>query len=977
MNERNVVNKKVTHKIFGAGVVTNLSGNILTVDFFNVGIKKLSYKSVINNNLLIFEDDKVIKETPKPTFDKPEENVFWELFKEIIEDKDKLFYELIIKYINNETIYQLLVDRVTNIVLDSLKKEATDFEKNIVLFFISMVAFKSYDGSLWPHVQKELNKLYTLLSPQRIEHIIRSFITNKELYIGSRHITNALVNAAIPFKFFKSYFVFVYDIFSLNFEKSIEGVPVEEVLGDTFLGLKSILSDDEGEEDELNLTVTNKTYQLIKSTKLAIINFPREMAKITSVFIEIIHNWYYNNPISSNISSFHKEALTEWEKEQKKEKLTTTKRKEYIRDPRYFYDPRYKRVYIEFPSISIRDVEDIDVNLINITINSSISQRELFHNRDFKVIDRIGYKSLIIDPQIIDDPLNKINICVKYEDGKIYNSDNKLHRDYIIFNDVGKEISSNTNYDGIVYLLHNDSFQVEGSVDLTFDNYIITTFQAVSTKIYKIGNESIYFSKMVKEDLYGDLINEIICLTNNNEINVFRKIKNYIFKSIDKQENISVYINNRKYDLNELLESHDIFNDEYRYVVNLEKLNLNNDVHEIRVVNKHGHRLKTERFIIDSDFKIEINNIEDLKYDINIDSSFNLDSYAKESFDYAKEAQAEFTFNLGIERFRYISLSFPRFKYNINDDWQRFSDLEFISNNLYVTKEVSNIVVYLSDHNKFYLELVEENRNYKVYDLSRFINYKVDYDKVDFGIEFEDKETVYYRFYLNQTIVGSPKLEFLTNGGLKVNFDIKCFEPETLILKMNDPNGLEEEYDLDEKYIILNEYTPYKNYHFLIRKKNVNVFFEKNIPLFDQFFKIFDTSRLGGKRFMVSGVGYWDNDGLEKEIEVRPTALKFIRKVNYKDIDYKSSNFRQFNYIYLCKLYKVTISGSIIPFRRKNELYAEIAVDRDYPFLTVYLEDEDGEGITIDVKNEIIEEIDLGKNDGLDYLFINTNTEEV
>lgn len=972
----NLINKEIRHNRFGVGVIIDLNGDVITIDFIDAGVKKISFNQAVNNKLLIFMDEEIVFETPKTVFKKTKEDLFFEKLNNIKNNKEKLLYELIIEYIDDEKIFSMLIERVTKIVLNSQRKEISDFEKQVVLFFMSMIAFKYYDGSLWPYVRKTLNKLYQLLSVEKIEHSIRSFIVNNDLFIGNRHITNTLVHAAIPFNFFKSYFVFVYDIFTLNFEKSIEGVPVDDVLYETFCGLKSTLLDDKGEEDKLNLAVTNKTYELIKSTKLAIIHYPLEMAKITNTFIQMIHNWYYNNPIDNKISSYHKKAFNSWVEKQKREKPSVSK-KEYIRNPRFNFNRNHNTIYLEFPSISIKEMNDIDVNKIDIVLKTNLEEKTLIHQRDFIVMNRIGYKSIIINPQKIINPLGDIKIIAKYNNEIVYPSFNKLKRDYIIFNENGKEIYKNNKYDGLVYLVHNQNFKTEGSEEINFEHYKITIFQANSVKMYHLGEESIYFSRMVKEDLYGELVNEVICLADNKEVKVYKKADYYIFTSIFQAEDIFIYINEIKYKLVDLLDSFDEFENRYRYNVNLAKLNLNFGIYNIVIINKLNERLKIETFIIDNDFEIIMNDIGNLKYDININSSFNLEQYKKENFDFGIFEQAEFNFTLGGISFKYLVLSFPRFKYNINDKWQKLSNLEFVSNKLYTTKEIENIVVCLSDETKFKLELIESKNNYNVYDLTRFTSYKVDFDYIDFEIHFKEKEPIYLTFYLNQAVVGLPKIEFLSNEQLKIDFDIKCFQKENLVLEIIDSTNNKKEVVLNEKHVILNDYKPYEDYHFIIRKKVRNIFFEKEKTLYNLTYKIFDTKKLKGKLFKITKVGYWNKAGQEKEIEIQPTGIKFIKKVNQEDFNFNASNFNLLNDYYLCKLYKISHYGSIIPFKRKEKLYCEIASDRDSPYLTVYIVDECGDGLTLDLKREILEEEDKGINDAIDYLYINTNNGEI
>ena len=49
-----IVRKSVKHKSFGIGIITNIEGGTIAVEFDKVGMKKIGYEFCMNNKLLEF-----------------------------------------------------------------------------------------------------------------------------------------------------------------------------------------------------------------------------------------------------------------------------------------------------------------------------------------------------------------------------------------------------------------------------------------------------------------------------------------------------------------------------------------------------------------------------------------------------------------------------------------------------------------------------------------------------------------------------------------------------------------------------------------------------------------------------------------------------------------------------------------------------------------------------------------------------------
>ena len=136
-------------------------------------------------------------------------------------------------------------------------------------------------------------------------------------------------------------------------------------------------------------------------------------------------------------------------------------------------------------------------------------------------------------------------------------------------------------------------------------------------------------------------------------------------------------------------------------------------------------------------------------------------------------------------------------------------------------------------------------------------------------------------------------------------------------------------------------------------------------------FKIIDTDNLSEQSFRVNKV-YINDD--ECRI-IKPTIIKFKRKINIiTELD-DSTSFSMSNCCYEFNLYKDTIKG-VIPFKSEQKLYAEVVSTSDNGMITLYLEDECGDGVGYCDRGFIEENYDEN-NIPIDYLVIDTEEEHI
>ena len=203
----------------------------------------------------------------------------------------------------------------------------------------------------------------TVDNQQKMEATVRELISNQEKLNDSRQITNPLVHAAVPLNYMKKFLDFAYDIFERNFDHSLDGVPTSEILSITLDWLSNKFVSGDMDKDELSVNVTQKTYTLIKSTKLAIIHFKKDMIRFLELILGLINEWYYNDSVSDIYPTPYKDVLSDWVKDNQ---IIANQRKhmsqqEYISRPVLRMNIDTKQVFLSMPVIPLNNVTDEDL----------------------------------------------------------------------------------------------------------------------------------------------------------------------------------------------------------------------------------------------------------------------------------------------------------------------------------------------------------------------------------------------------------------------------------------------------------------------------------------------------------------------------------------------------------------------------------------------------------------------------------------
>ena len=316
-----------------------------------------------------------------------------------------------------------------------------------ILIALSYISLKYYDGNFWDHVIYVFSDVQGSLTSEVFTSKLRHFIkANSDIeQFSTRVIDFPLMQSIIPFKFIEKFFDFCFDIYEYNFEFSLKGFSSEDIF-DLFNSLKLKIKD---ENDLLEINGLNKSYTLIQATKKIVINMYGidKLVELTEKIIRLIDDYYWDKP-EKTYSSYLMTPYNNWKKkitnEEKKRRTAEAKKKtEFIK-----WTPKFvlsnQNVFIETRNDKIPDTLDKYSLKMEILENDKV-----IYSKNNLVVSPIigGYR---IKPEVfsISNPLNKIRYRLLCDDFIIYDSEDKLYRNYILFDASGNEIKNHTDHVG-------------------------------------------------------------------------------------------------------------------------------------------------------------------------------------------------------------------------------------------------------------------------------------------------------------------------------------------------------------------------------------------------------------------------------------------------------------------------------------------------------------------------------------------------
>lgn len=481
--------------------------------------------------------------------------------------------------------------------------------KEIVFISLVLIGMLEYNGNYYDNVSTVYKNLYSRYKEQKIEGTIRELLSKykkKENFEG-RIINVALENAIVPQKYLSDFFEFIFDIYERNFEYDLSDDLYDDFLF-VFEGLRSNML---SEGDDIRLDVTQKTYKLIVSTKRLILteNGLDAIINLCILIVELIDKRFWDKEVKL-FNPYLKFGYDNWGKQFKENSQIKNIRKNKEADFISRWEPKFyienDTVYLNPPIHRIKskyDYRDIEIVILN-------DNKEIYRNNSCDIRHIIGGYQVNLDKINIDMPLGKLTYKLIAKDEVIYDSKDKLYRNYIVFNENGQEISNNKDYEGTAVICYRKG-ESEFNNSIVKEHYCIGYMNVKIGDAICIGDYAFNFSKLVDPSILGRLYNNcFVCETGTeNYIPVYEEVNAVVFDANNSSDKFEIIINGISHKLNDFRYETTAKSEITKYVINLELTKSRIYMIEVNQLDSgKKNRILTKQFAYDNylEFRTEI-----------------------------------------------------------------------------------------------------------------------------------------------------------------------------------------------------------------------------------------------------------------------------------------------------------------------------------------------------------------------------------
>ncbi|MDO4963374.1 MAG: hypothetical protein Q4E75_04675, partial [bacterium] len=781
-----------------------------------------------------------------------------DVLKESVKEKEVIGNKLIeliddntiIKKIHKEAMAQMriLVNRNCSVY-------AIDSE--IVFLSLTLIGLLKYDSNFWDHVREEYEELYSKFNDQKIEGQIRNVINKYKTDNDPRIISYVLKNAIVPKPFLPSFFDFIFDIYRLNFDYSIDpNSDLYDEFSFVYDGIKKGMNYD---DDSLVVNVTHKTYQLIKTTKELILdeNKVNSLIELSVAVLKIIDAYYWSNNTTEFENEYYKFGFETWRERSEK---TIQESKTGESKLRSRWEPEFKlngnQIYISIPNHKIKSYYDYEQLRIKI-----YNDEELVYENDRPdVYDIIGgYRIEQKDDVKIERPIEKVRYVLSCGDDIIYDSKDKLYRDYIFFNESGNEIKNNRDYKGLALLCSKT--EIEGMQKLySGDNYVIS-YKSVNPGDYiKVENELFNFSTILTPGIIGQEKDGKVIINNTEQI-IYSEVEGIVYESEKSINNIALIINEERHRLSDYEVEEKRRGLYYNYFIKLPLVSNKYEVNIEELENGYYSNKRKFAFVVDNnfEFKVETSNIEEYLVTIKFLNenytkaiSLNDDDINKLVFD---DDNLEFIIPNGLRIFKLDDDKWYRLDDLNNYIWindisvysnLRISGINFTS--VQVKDEQSNLLTTLFPSiEKFYYDLsVGTLRSYDSHN----------YIYLDFFNE--DKKIGFLKIYCKCFINENMTTVYFDKDDNKYHGTISYYGKGNVVVRVTDQNGnitFEKQITSNDSFEI-DSIRSFENYKLEVVEKKLGFTLQSNNVLYSKDIKYYSFDDFEGRYFQIYSVDY-------------------------------------------------------------------------------------------------------------------------
>ncbi len=810
----------------------------------------------------------------------------------------KLIGNQLIELINDNTIISKIHNESQKQLYKLLERKNSIYDVDLEMIFISLtlIALLNYDGNYYNHVRDIYEKIYDEYGEQRIEGKIRDVINsfNNSDQDEYRIISSVIRNAIVPRPYLPSFLDFIFDIYKLNFNYSID---LESDLNDEFLfvydGIKKDLNYD---DDVLNLKVTSKTYKLIKTTKDLIKDDDKveELIALSVTVLKYIDKFYWSNDDLKIDNEYFKYGFDNWKNNLDKDRSTSKNSQSKESLFKSTWEPKFKnegsKIYLVVPNHKIKSYYDYE----NLSIEVTNGESTIYKNDNLKVFDIVGGYRIENEDILIDNPLGKLRYKLLCGDEVIYDSTNKLYRNYLIFKSTGVEWKNNSDYSGTVVICCKeltDDFKLMANCE----NYVIGFTKVKSGDCLKIKNDILNFTSIQSSGIIGREKNAK-CYIKKVEIPIYEEIYNVVYESENNKKNIAVIINGQRNHLSDLVCTESKHGNYNNFIIDQSFENgLNEVIFEENIDGKYKRTNKFE-FIVDSDFDYTYEQIGQREYLISI--KYLNKEYPPKSISYDED-------NISLIEFDDISfelpIKIPLFKLD-NNSWENILDNYLWIKDINIDSKIKfygftfDKICITDEEGKILTTLFPVKSNYyfnlNIGTLKSYESHK--YIKLDF---YSENKKVGFLYCYCECVINEKQCHFWND---EISGTYKCllsyYGKGNVFVRVLDnfQNVILEKEVGNGKEVSLDGLESFTNYKLQVVKKNKGFSLNKEVIIYEKNIVHYSVNDLVGKYFKISMINIEQSTRGKIVRYSRTLRNTFVEFIEQKD----NTNFIGNLYVY-------------------------------------------------------------------------------
>lgn len=495
-------------------------------------------------------------------------------------------------------------------------------KSEIIVVSLVLIAMLEYDGNYYKSVRETYKQLYFRYTEQKVEGTIRSILGRykKQTKSGTREriINVALENAIVPKNFLSAFFEFIFDIYRLNFDCVLPEDPYEE-FEFVFEGLRSnMLSDG----DDISINVTQKTYKLIAATKQLITRTDGVDAviKLSIIIVKLIDRRFWGKEVKI-FNPYLKVGYEGWEKLLKETGHRGRRKRGSSGELRSHWEPKFElgnnMLYLVPPVHRIKsqyDYRKVAVIVLN-------DEEEIYYDDNSYIKEIIGGYQIEHRKIEIDKPLGKLKYRLQCGDEIIYDSKEKLYRNFIVFNDKGQEVSNNTDFQGTAYFVYRAG-EAELKRILTKEHYCIGYKLVRIGDAVSVGSDVFNFSYMVKPGIFGQLHKNCqVRVDDDKYLPVYKEANIVVFEAENGPGKFEVIINGKSYKLSDMQCKTTVRENVTKYVVELDIIESSIYSVEVNLITAgKKNRVLREEFVYDKELNFETKMLDETCFNLKLTS---------------------------------------------------------------------------------------------------------------------------------------------------------------------------------------------------------------------------------------------------------------------------------------------------------------------------------------------------------------------